>query len=169
MVRISQVNVSDIVSGIQKAFRICYIPWAHFTDNKIDTQRFKGSKLKQHSEISGWLKHPFSVTPISRYSLNTLHSKFHLAMILRWWDMRDNMNYTSDCTEISDAHRHQKFENAQDLPILSNLYCTCRKPVEMGTFWIEVGTFWICNNIRMCGEKCALDQSISEYPFEEVS
>ncbi len=68
--------------------------------------------LRQYSEISGRLKHPFSLTPIDRYSLGKLMVKISVAMILRWRDMQNNMNCTSPlkyCTVISmPGHRNSK-------------------------------------------------------------
>ena len=46
-----------------------------------------------------WLKHPFSLTP-SDIHLNSLCSKFQLTLILCWWDMRDNINYTSPLNTV---------------------------------------------------------------------
>ncbi len=46
--------------------------------------------------------------------------KFHSAMILRWRDMRDNMNYTLSieyCTVISNV-RTSEIQKRKDLPIL---------------------------------------------------
>ncbi len=47
--------------------------------------------VKQYSENSGRLKHPFLHPSIDTH-LESLCSKFPLAIILRWRDMRNNMN-----------------------------------------------------------------------------
>ncbi len=73
-----------------------------------------------------------------------------------------HVNYSSPLnTAISD---NRKFQKCKDLPILSKLDCSCRSPMEVRLIWES--SFWICNNIRMCGEKCASDQRISKYPFK---
>ncbi len=78
------------------------------------------------------------------------------------------MNYTSTlieyCTVISDA-RASEIKKCKDLPILflSKPFCVCKSPIEVRL--VEESSFRICNKISLCGEKCTLDQRISEYPF----
>ena len=90
--------------------------------------------------------------------LNSVCSKFQLAIVLRWWNIRDFREKTSPLnTVISDA-RASEIQKCKDLPTLSNLDCSCRNPMEVRL--IHESSLWLCNNIRMCEEKCTLDQRI---------
>ncbi len=80
--------------------RIHYVTCSGETGKKSERQAADFT-FKQHSEISVRLKHPFSLAPIDRDThLESLCSKFQLAMILRWRGMRDNMNCTSPLNSV---------------------------------------------------------------------
>ena len=106
--------------------------------------------LKQYSEISGRLKHPFSLTPIDRYSLGKLMFKIFVGYDFTL-AMRKNMNYTSPLNtvlsflfpeiEIKNLHRSAYFVKP-----------FCRSPIEVRL--VQLSSFRMYNKISMCGEKC---------------
>ena len=80
----------------------CIISYCNSTWSSSNIQRF----LVDWSTLFLW-------QPSIDTHLESLCSKFPLAMILRWRDMRNNMNYTSPLNTVISMSGHRNSKNAQ--------------------------------------------------------
>ncbi len=110
--------VGQISCFVLVCFCLCFKIQRNFYNmsSKLSPSHSKRFLLKQYSEISGRLKHLFSLTPIDRYSFGKLMFKISIGYDFTLWrDMQNNMIYASPlntvleflCPDIEIQKRHR--------------------------------------------------------------